>query len=722
MVAELLITGYFNKQNTGDDYFELLAKQLFSSNKKYKITIKSIDYIKSNIELFSKKHTHILLFGGETLNEYFLKPLAKIKKFNQNIKIYAISVGLGADPSMIKQYLVMFQYIILRHKDDYNIISKMNISCSYVPDMVFMLYKNGYNKKSVGNNIGLFLSQPKNKNNDNNYNNYIHMINKYVNEGCIVKLFSMCYSNNNSESDLYLNKNILTKLSNNIKRNVILVTKNSFDEHIKTLQYAICERFHSHVLCIIYNIPFTSLANTDKAKKLLKDLELNDINININILKEVYKKILPSVFDFYNKLTSYDLDDLIEYPKHKIRHFFTSDEINKYCDYIYSNINNPSEILIKLFGTSNLDYKWGLEEKINKNILKFDDIKWLFEESVLYFNYLHCKYNTNNITSNNTCIINIDYIDQYDRTNSHRSGWRYILNNVSNKLASFNGMYCDMYIDRTFHWCKEELYKANIIPYKKEWIGFVHHTLYQDESGYNCINLLKNNLFIESLECCKGLIFLSHYLKNNFEKLAEINNIKLPKLFVLYHPTEFVDNKWKYKNWNHNIIQIGSWMRDLNAINELNIPNKKFALIGKEMESKYISYNTTNINININNNVELINYLDNDNYDNILSKYVVFIKLYDASAVNTLIECIVRNTPIIVNKLPAIVEYLGEKYPLYYQDINEVPKLLNIKWYNNKIKKAHKYLKNMNKDHLKIETFITKLSEIVLCEIQNQYN
>ena len=33
MVAELLITGYFNKQNTGDDYFEHLAKQLFSSNK-----------------------------------------------------------------------------------------------------------------------------------------------------------------------------------------------------------------------------------------------------------------------------------------------------------------------------------------------------------------------------------------------------------------------------------------------------------------------------------------------------------------------------------------------------------------------------------------------------------------------------------------------------------------------------------------------------------------
>jgi polysaccharide pyruvyl transferase WcaK-like protein len=711
MVVDLLITGYFNKQNTGDDYFEHLAKQLFSSNRKYKITIKSIDNVKSNIEAISKLYTQIVLFGGETLNEYFLKPLAKIKKINQNIKLYAVSTGLGADPSMIKQYLVMFQYIIFRHKDDYNIISKMNISCYYVPDMVFMLYKN--NKTHIiNNNIGLFLSQPKNKTTDN-LDYYINMITKYVNEGYIVKLFSMCYSNNNTESDLYLNKNIYYKLSNKIKRNVILVNKNSFDENIKTLKYAVCERFHAHVLCIIYNIPFISLANTDKAKKLLKDLELTDINfdMNKNKLKTVYKNIYPSVYNFYNKLSNSDLDDLIEYPKYKIRHFFTSDEIHKYCDNIYSNMNDTSQILINLFGTSNLEYKWGLQDKINKKILTFDDIKWLFEESILNFNYLHYKFNNN---TNNTSI-NIDYIDQIDRTNVHRSGWKYIVNNISNKLGSFNNIYCDMYIDRTFHWCKEELHKAKIIPYKNEWYGFIHHTMYKDDSGYNCINLLKNDLFIESLDNCKGLIFLSNYLKNNFEKLAKMNKIELPKLFVLHHPTEFVNNKWKYKNWNNNIIQIGSWMRDLNAINQLNIKNKKFSLIGKEMESKYISYGNNNINnnININNGVELINYLDNDEYDNILSKYVVFIKLYDASAVNTLIECIVRNTPIIVNKLPAIVEYLGEDYPLYYHDINEVPKLLNIKWYNNKIKKAHRYLKNMNKDHLKIETFIKELNKIV---------
>ena len=57
--------------------------------------------------------------------------------------------------------------------------------------------------------------------------------------------------------------------------------------------------------------------------------------------------------------------------------------------------------------------------------------------------------------------------------------------------------------------------------------------------------------------------------------------------------------------------------------------------------------------------VKIIDKLSNEDYDNLLTKNIVFIKLVDASAVNTIIECIVRNTPIIVNRLPATEELLG---------------------------------------------------------------
>ena len=141
------------------------------------------------------------------------------------------------------------------------------------------------------------------------------------------------------------------------------------------------------------------------------------------------------------------------------------------------------------------------------------------------------------------------------------------------------------------------------------------------------------------------------------------------------------------------------------------------------MNNKYIcclynnNNNNNNYNYNNNNNnndVKIIEYLDNPQYDEILSKYVVFVKLFDASAVNTLIECIVRNTPIIINKLPAVVEYLGDNYPLYYNNLEDVPRLLQTGLFKtNHIKKAHEYLKRMNKDFLKIETFINSLKKII---------
>ena len=83
--------------------------------------------------------------------------------------------------------------------------------------------------------------------------------------------------------------------------------------------------------------------------------------------------------------------------------------------------------------------------------------------------------------------------------------------------------------------------------------------------------------------------------------------------------------------------------------------------------------------------------------------------MIDASAVNTIIECIVRNTPILVNKLPAVVEILGDKYPLYYDNLDEVNSLLTIKH----IESAYNYLKKLDKTNLHINTFIKNFDDIL---------
>jgi len=228
-------------------------------------------------------------------------------------------------------------------------------------------------------------------------------------------------------------------------------------------------------------------------------------------------------------------------------------------------------------------------------------------------------------------------------------------------------------------------------------------------------------------------------------KLKEYGYENVPVL-KLIHPTELNGfEKFDYQSFAlspvKKITQVGAWLRDSYAIYNLNVPSNyiKIALKGKGMENYFIDDDSwKNIEKCISSSfgdecisgsivkgkyinkyvkglleslgedrrsVFLISDLDNKNYDNILKTSVVFLKLVDAAAVNTIIECIVRNTPIIVNRLPATEQYLGKNYPLFYDRIEDVIFLLTDK----NIKKAYDYLRRMDKTKFSIEHFLTCL-------------
>lgn len=111
------------------------------------------------------------------------------------------------------------------------------------------------------------------------------------------------------------------------------------------------------------------------------------------------------------------------------------------------------------------------------------------------------------------------------------------------------------------------------------------------------------------------------------------------------------------------------------------------------------------------NSVKIIHNLTDTEYDNLLTENIVFLHLCDASAINTLIECIVRNTPIIINKIPAVVELLGENYPLYYDKEYQVRDLLKD---STIIRKATLYLSKLNKNEYEIGYFISKFNTQLL--------
>jgi hypothetical protein len=364
------------------------------------------------------------------------------------------------------------------------------------------------------------------------------------------------------------------------------------------------------------------------------------------------------------------------------------------------------------------------------------------------------------------CFLNIDgHSCNSHIIGFHRSGWEYVLEGLynldsypSNKLADVN---VDTYVDRSFHWCCDILHRCGVLPYKQSWIGFIHHTFDETHSSYNCVSLFKNALFLDSLRVCKGLIVLSQYLKVKIEaKLAEVGFGDVC-VCVLYHPTGFVDEvftmeKFLHDNNHRGIVNIGAWLRNPYSIYELDISisnflRRKMTLNGRSMDmympprdydkileglasmGNTISLKFEDIHehgacrpsVNEKNkfmtgmacllkeqyeSVQVLSHLSNDDYDKLLSENIVFLNLVDCSAVNTVIECIVRSTPLIVNRHPALEEYLGKYYPGFYSNLAEANILCSdLK----RICIIHEYLNMMDKSNLRLVTFLRNFQDIV---------
>lgn len=295
----------------------------------------------------------------------------------------------------------------------------------------------------------------------------------------------------------------------------------------------------------------------------------------------------------------------------------------------------------------------------------------------------------------------------------HRSGWEYALNALA-PLHSDNGMLFDGFIEKNFAWNYPNAKNNKIIPYTKEWIGFIHNPpliaeWYKQEQNKPA-NFLRTKEAVQSLKHCKALFTLSDYLK---DYLIDYLNPDFP-IITVYHPTETPDLKFTVERFEANrqkkLIQLGFWLRYLTSIYKINTNKytKTMLLARADITKSYLPMEiqhikkTTGFNTLKHNNIKYINHVSNDNYDRLLSENIAFMHLLDTSCNNAVIECIVRNTPLVINKHPATIEYLGKDYPLYFEDLSQVDSLLED---DSLIIQAHEYLTKLDKTFLSAEHF-----------------
>lgn len=308
---------------------------------------------------------------------------------------------------------------------------------------------------------------------------------------------------------------------------------------------------------------------------------------------------------------------------------------------------------------------------------------------------------------------------------THRSGWSYCISSLMS-LHSKSGIFVDDFIERSFSWDLDKYYcgsNPHNIPYQKDWIGFFHNPPNIPEwfDMYNSpMAILDREVFKKSLRKCKAIVTLSDYLKNWLS-----HHIDVPIISVK-HPTEIPRIKWSPEKFAGQkvkpIVQLGYWLRDFFAIHKLNAGPRYHKLwLPSHLETAMTIMKTKEKTQKrfweekyLWSGVKINEFLSNEDYDDLMSKCIVFLKLYDSSANNAIVECIARNTPVLVNKIPAVVEYLGENYPLYFDNMDEASnKLLD----SNLIISAHIYLKKLHKSWISGKYFAVdvekKLYEVV---------
>ncbi|MBR8828228.1 MAG: glycosyltransferase family 2 protein [Gomphosphaeria aponina SAG 52.96 = DSM 107014] len=260
----------------------------------------------------------------------------------------------------------------------------------------------------------------------------------------------------------------------------------------------------------------------------------------------------------------------------------------------------------------------------------------------------------------------------------HRSGWDFALESLK-PLHNEIGIWLDGFIEKKFVWGKDPGDRQNNPqPYQKPWIGFLHvppNVPRWFQSEQSPLTIFATKMWQESMESCLGLFCLSASNKSWLEE-----HLTVP-ISNLLHPTEIPEIKFSLDNFlgnpNRKIVQVGWWLRKLNSIYYLPTKKMKKAVLrtGEPHIEEMFMAERKIMNLTPDeSSVENIAFLPNDQYDKFLANNIVFVELYDTSANNIIIECLVRNTPILVNPLPAVKEYLGEDYPFYFQSLEEAGK------------------------------------------------
>jgi hypothetical protein len=275
---------------------------------------------------------------------------------------------------------------------------------------------------------------------------------------------------------------------------------------------------------------------------------------------------------------------------------------------------------------------------------------------------------------------------------THQHGWNEVLRLIRLHLHQQSGAkaFLDDFVDISFG--------DNItdpgIPYRHPWVGMIHNPVHIPKPGpvdKSVQVLFTRPEFIESLACCKALITFSVANTKDIRNLLTAQGSRVP-VFTLGHPTDYNVPQFNFDAFKESrrVNSVGFWLRDLASFARLNIPLKKrYILASNRADERRAALDEATAGVK-KRDWEVAPRLDHDAYNQALASGVGYADYLACCASNTILEHMARTTPLVVNPLPSICEYLGHEYPLYFGCQAEAETILrDMKL----LREGHEYLK-----------------------------
>ncbi len=295
-------------------------------------------------------------------------------------------------------------------------------------------------------------------------------------------------------------------------------------------------------------------------------------------------------------------------------------------------------------------------------------------------------------------------------TKHHRNGWPWICDELTRQANG--GMLLDDFVSQSFEWGKDK------IIHRQPWVGIFHHPVTINAPSVQALcertilNFPNKREWTVSRRKLRGAIALceesADYLRQELD---------VPVLGLL-HPAMPTSNVWTLQKLRKQrplpIVQVGEAHRNIRYIYGIATPEHwgKKRLVRNSSTMQHIdSALSVLYPDNSDTEVEELPRLSDTDYDDLLASSVVVQQVYGAAANNTVVDCMVRGTPMIVNRLPALEQYLGSNYPLFVDDPEDsIPEHY---WYASNLEKASIYLLERSKILPSVEEFVNQIDEFI---------